>query len=74
MSEAKEEGAKLDLNAKFKETDPIKIILAIFFPPVAVYLEEQGFTTPLIINCLLTFFMWFPGVLHAFYIIFKLGK
>ena len=32
MSDNKAEGGKVDLNAKFKETDPIKIILAIFFP------------------------------------------
>jgi len=51
-------------------TDPIKILIAIFLPPLAVFLEV-GLGTHFWINLILTFFFWIPGLLHALYVIFK---
>ena len=46
----------------------ILIILAIILPPLAVYLKtKSGKQT--IINLILCFFFWLPGVLHALYLI-----
>jgi uncharacterized membrane protein YqaE (UPF0057 family) len=46
----------------------ILIILAILLPPLAVYLKtNSGKQT--IINLILCFFFWLPGVLHALYLI-----
>ena len=46
----------------------ILIILAILLPPLAVYLKtNSGKQT--IINLILCFFFWIPGVLHALYLI-----
>ena len=48
----------------------ILVILAIFLPPLAVYLKtKSGKDT--IINIILCFFFWVPGILHALYLIFK---
>jgi uncharacterized membrane protein YqaE (UPF0057 family) len=44
------------------------IILAVIFPPLAVLLD-QGCHEDLLINILLTILGWFPGVIHAFYIL-----
>ena len=48
----------------------ILIILAILLPPLAVYLHTKQ-TKTTIINVILSFFFWIPGVLHALYLIFK---
>lgn len=46
----------------------ILVILAIILPPLAVYLKtKSGKQT--IINLILCFFFWIPGVLHALYLI-----
>lgn len=46
----------------------ILIILAILLPPLAVYLKtNSGKQT--VINLILCFFFWIPGVLHALYLI-----
>jgi uncharacterized membrane protein YqaE (UPF0057 family) len=48
----------------------ILIILAILLPRLAVYLEtKSGKDT--IINVVLCFFFWIPGILHALYLILK---
>ena len=49
-------------------TDPIKILIAIFIPPLAVFLEV-GLGLHFWINLILTFMFWVPGLLHALYII-----
>lgn len=51
-------------------TDPLKIIAALFVPPLGVFLEV-GFKGPFWINILLTLLGFIPGVIHAFYVIFK---
>lgn len=48
----------------------ILVILAILLPPLAVYLQtKSGKDT--IINLVLCFFFWVPGVLHALWLILK---
>lgn len=48
----------------------ILILLAILLPPLAVYLHTKQ-TKATIINVILCFFFWLPGILHALYLIFK---
>ncbi len=48
----------------------VLIILAILLPPLAVYLKTQSAKDTLI-NLILCFLFWIPGVLHALYLILK---
>ena len=50
--------------------DNIRIIIAIFLPPVAVF-TQVGLSKHFWINCLLTLLGWLPGVIHALYVIGK---
>ncbi|KAK5167506.1 uncharacterized protein LTR77_007205 [Saxophila tyrrhenica] len=45
-------------------------IIAIFLPPLAVVLRT-GCGADVVINILLCFLAWIPGVLHAWYVIIK---
>ncbi len=51
-------------------TDPIKILLAIFLPPVGVFLEV-GLSGQFWLNLILTLLGYIPGIIHALYIIVK---
>ncbi|KAI4108555.1 MAG: hypothetical protein L6R37_000991 [Teloschistes peruensis] len=51
-------------------SDIIKIIFAIFIPPIGVLLEK-GIGSDLCINILLTILGYIPGIIHALYIILK---
>lgn len=46
------------------------IILAIFLPPVAVFLKK-GVGQDLLINVVLCFLMFLPGVVHALWVATK---
>ncbi|EGW31444.1 uncharacterized protein SPAPADRAFT_62008 [Spathaspora passalidarum NRRL Y-27907] len=46
----------------------IGVILAILLPPLAVFMKV-GTTTPLWINIICCIFFWFPGILHALYVV-----
>ena len=48
----------------------VLIILAILLPPLAVYLKTNS-AKDTIINRILCFFFWIPGILHALYLILK---
>ncbi len=48
--------------------DPIKIIAAIFIPPLGTFLEV-GIGKHFWINILLTILGYIPGIIHAVYII-----
>ena len=50
----------------------IKVILAIIFPPIAVALEK-GCECDTWLNILLTICGYFPGLIHAFYVILHCG-
>lgn len=48
----------------------VKIILAIFLPPLAVLLD-RGLGKDVLINLVLTLIGWLPGVIHAFWVLSK---
>ncbi len=48
----------------------VLIILAIFLPPIAVFLKS-GLGKDLIINILLCFIFYIPGIVHALWIVTK---
>ncbi len=50
--------------------DILRIILAIFLPPVGVFLQV-GLGTQFWINVILTILGYIPGIIHALYIIIK---
>ena len=50
----------------------VLVILAILLPPLAVYLKTKA-AKDTIINIVLCFFFWIPGILHALYLILKSG-
>jgi len=50
--------------------DFLKILLAVFFPPVAVFMRE-GLARQFWIKILLTFLGGLPGILHALWILFR---
>jgi uncharacterized membrane protein YqaE (UPF0057 family) len=52
-----------------RSSEILEIILAIFLPPVAVYLHTNGLTTEFWIDLILTCLFWVPGVIYAFYIV-----
>ena len=49
----------------------VKIIIAIFIPPLAVYLHEKKIGTNFWIDLVLWFIFWLPGVIYALYLILK---
>jgi uncharacterized membrane protein YqaE (UPF0057 family) len=46
----------------------VLILIAIFLPPVAVFLK-RGFGTELLINILLCLLLFFPGMVHALWVV-----
>ena len=50
--------------------DIIRILLSIIIPPLGVFLQV-GFGKDFWINVLLTLLGYFPGLIHAIYIIAK---
>ncbi|KIK08719.1 hypothetical protein K443DRAFT_672246 [Laccaria amethystina LaAM-08-1] len=54
----------------FTTSDICKILVAIFIPPLGVFLE-RGCGADLLINILLTILGYIPGIIHALYIILK---
>lgn len=50
----------------------IKLILALFLPPLAVLLEV-GFGAQFWVNLILTILGWIPGVIHAYIVILTRG-
>jgi len=54
----------------FTGSDICKILLAILLPPLGVFFE-RGCNADLLINIVLTFLGYIPGIIHALYIILK---
>ncbi|MGV2829983.1 YqaE/Pmp3 family membrane protein [Myxosarcina sp. GI1(2024)] len=48
--------------------DIVRIICAIVFPPLGVFLQV-GFSSELLLNILLTLLGYIPGIVHAVWII-----
>lgn len=46
----------------------VAFIIAIFLPPLAVFME-RGAGRDLVINIILCIIVWFPGILHSLYIV-----
>jgi len=46
----------------------VKILLAIFLPPVAAFMQV-GATKHLVINIILTLLMGIPGMIHALWLV-----
>lgn len=51
-------------------TDPIKLIFAIIFPPLGVFLEV-GLKGHFWLNIIFTLLGFIPGIIHALYVILK---
>ncbi|KIK59772.1 hypothetical protein GYMLUDRAFT_168876 [Collybiopsis luxurians FD-317 M1] len=51
-------------------SDVCKILVAVFVPPLGVFLE-RGCNADFCINILLTILGYIPGIIHALYIILK---
>ena len=51
-------------------SDFIRIIIAVFLPPVGVALQV-GLRTPFWINLILTLLGYVPGIVHAIWIIVR---
>lgn len=47
--------------------NPMRYLLAILLPPVAVFLCGKPFQS--VINLLLTICFWVPGMIHAFFVV-----
>jgi uncharacterized membrane protein YqaE (UPF0057 family) len=56
-----------------KTKDVIRIILAIFLPPIGVFLQV-GLGLHFWLNLLLTLLGYVPGILHAIWVIVKIGR
>jgi uncharacterized membrane protein YqaE (UPF0057 family) len=52
--------------------DVIRIILAFFLPPLGVLLQV-GLGLHFWLNIVLTLLGWIPGIIHAIYVIVKVG-
>ncbi|MBE9032494.1 YqaE/Pmp3 family membrane protein [filamentous cyanobacterium LEGE 11480] len=50
--------------------DLVRIICAVFLPPLGVFLQV-GLRGPFWINLILTFLGYIPGIVHAIWIIAK---
>ncbi|HNR13015.1 MAG TPA: YqaE/Pmp3 family membrane protein [Thermodesulfobacteriota bacterium] len=50
--------------------DLVRLILAIVFPPLGVFLQV-GFGAQFWLNVILTLLGYIPGIIHAVWIIFK---
>jgi len=50
--------------------DLVRILVAVFLPPLGVFLQV-GFGKDFWINILLTLFGYLPGIIHAVWIIAK---
>lgn len=48
------------------------LILAIFFPPIAVGLKKNWALIPLLISIILTLLFWLPGIIHALLVVFDI--
>lgn len=71
MTENKMTENKMTDNNKSSDSligDLVKILFALLLPPIGVLLEV-GFTKHFWINILLTLLGFFPGMVHAVYVI-----
>lgn len=68
---SREQYNHLNLNNNSTRVDDVVLaILAIFIPPLAVYLFDDAITANFWVDLLLTFLFWLPGIIFAFLVIF----
>ncbi|MFH4973900.1 hypothetical protein AB6A40_000609 [Gnathostoma spinigerum] len=48
----------------------IEVILAIFLPPLAIFIHGSDCNIHVVVNIVLCFFFWLPAVLHALWYCF----
>ena len=53
-----------------KDISLLALLLAVFIPPLGVLITE-GLGVQLLINLILTFLGYIPGIVHALYIILR---
>ena len=53
-----------------EKSDPIKMLIAFFLPPLAVFMEV-GLGGQFWLNILLCLMCGVPGIIHAFFVIMK---
>ncbi|KAF0555604.1 plasma membrane proteolipid 3 [Gigaspora margarita] len=56
--------------AEYSSYDILAMVVSFFLPPVGVFMK-RGCHADLCINCLLTILGHIPGIIHAFYIVYK---
>jgi uncharacterized membrane protein YqaE (UPF0057 family) len=59
-----------DESPHYSFNDMIRLIVAFFIPPLGVALQV-GLGMHFWLNIVLTLFGYFPGLIHAFYVILK---
>jgi uncharacterized membrane protein YqaE (UPF0057 family) len=52
----------------YLQADILLLVLAIFLPPLVAFLK-RGCGSQLLLNILLDFLWWVPGVIHAWYLV-----
>ncbi len=57
-------------NSSLQTNTLLLVIIAILLPPLAVYLKTSNVGQTLI-NLVLMFLFYFPGLIHALYLILK---
>lgn len=57
-------------NSPLQTNTLLLVIIAILLPPLAVYLKTKSVGSTLI-NLVLMFLFYFPGLIHALYVILK---
>ncbi|MFN0203413.1 MAG: YqaE/Pmp3 family membrane protein [Bacteroidia bacterium] len=58
-------------NIKADDNQLVEILLAIFIPPVAVYMHQNGITKDFWIDLILCLLFWLPGQIYALYVVLK---
>uniref|UniRef100_F1LDH4 Uncharacterized protein n=1 Tax=Ascaris suum TaxID=6253 RepID=F1LDH4_ASCSU len=48
----------------------IELILAIFLPPLAIFIHSSDCNIHVVVNIILCFFFWLPAVLHGLWYCF----
>lgn len=49
----------------------LQVIVALFIPPLAVYMKKNAIDNDFWINLVLTFLGGFPGIIHALWVILR---